>query len=589
VLILALVYIISISLVVGALASWAMNDLNNTTVFKSVSQLHYSATSVTNVAIQSIRYYPIPTSVPTGASAPAPCWAPTAAPSVVSPPVDNFNVAVWCSTVESLNNLLPGLYTRIVTFYACLYSAEPSGAQCKSNPLLTAVVGYDDYPAGRSAHLNQQCNQGVQGVGQCGSSAALLNWVWGTLQTSSAAAATFTSQPTNINAGSGNTAAVTFLDSSNNPVVDDSVTISLATGAPGNFDPSSTLTATTNSSGTATFTNLVLDTGGSYTLTAADGSVSVNSAPFTVTNGTQTVSFGSGAPTNALVNSTYTPTATATSGLTASINIDSTSSTICSISGGVVTFNAAGTCLIDATQLGNSYYSAATQVRQSIKAVSLSGSPLATGSETTGSTTVVTSSAVSAASGTTMLILVSTEDNSSNTSCTSAAAGTALTISSTHINNTSWYSTGSNYYGMCAFTATATGGTSVVTVTLNQGTNYATIQIITISGDASASIGVTGTNSGSGTSPIFSLSTSPSVSTGEILFGDLTTNAIGTQPAWSNSLPVGFPQVASLGGGANSTKFNSGIFLGPSIQTVTDSGGIAATAQWGTIGIEIKP
>ncbi len=61
---------------------------------------------------------------------------------------------------------------------------------------------------------------------------------------------------------------------------------------------------------------------------------------------------------------TYTPTATATSGLTVALTIDATSSAVCSISGGVVSFIATGNCVIDANQAGNGSYNAAPQVQQ---------------------------------------------------------------------------------------------------------------------------------------------------------------------------------------------------------------------------------
>jgi hypothetical protein len=61
----------------------------------------------------------------------------------------------------------------------------------------------------------------------------------------------------------------------------------------------------------------------------------------------------------------YTPTATATSGLSVTITLDS-SSTGCTLSGGSVTFTAAGTCVIDANQAGNGTWLAATQVQQTI-------------------------------------------------------------------------------------------------------------------------------------------------------------------------------------------------------------------------------
>ncbi len=49
------------------------------------------------------------------------------------------------------------------------------------------------------------------------------------------------------------------------------------------------------------------------------------------------------------------------------ITVDASTSTVCSINGsGVVSFNAAGTCKLDANQGGNAVWSAATQVQQSV-------------------------------------------------------------------------------------------------------------------------------------------------------------------------------------------------------------------------------
>ena len=80
----------------------------------------------------------------------------------------------------------------------------------------------------------------------------------------------------------------------------------------------------------------------------------------------QTINFTSVVPTHAAVDeATYTPTATATSGLTVDFTIDPTASSVCSISAGVVSFDAAGTCVIDANQAGNDLYHAAPQVQQS--------------------------------------------------------------------------------------------------------------------------------------------------------------------------------------------------------------------------------
>ena len=77
----------------------------------------------------------------------------------------------------------------------------------------------------------------------------------------------------------------------------------------------------------------------------------------------QTISFTSTAPTNANVGGSYTPTATATSGLTVTFGT-STPST-CTFSSGSVSFIAAGTCTVTADQAGNEGYNPAAQVPQS--------------------------------------------------------------------------------------------------------------------------------------------------------------------------------------------------------------------------------
>jgi hypothetical protein len=80
----------------------------------------------------------------------------------------------------------------------------------------------------------------------------------------------------------------------------------------------------------------------------------------------QTITFTSTAPSNATVGgATYTPTATATSGLTVDFTIDPTASSVCAINAGEVSFIATGTCVINADQAGNENYQAAPQVQQS--------------------------------------------------------------------------------------------------------------------------------------------------------------------------------------------------------------------------------
>jgi hypothetical protein len=81
----------------------------------------------------------------------------------------------------------------------------------------------------------------------------------------------------------------------------------------------------------------------------------------------QAIAFTTTAPTDATVIGTYTPTATGgASGNLVTFSIDPGSASVCSVSSGVVTFNAVGTCKIDADQQGNSTYGDAPQVSQTI-------------------------------------------------------------------------------------------------------------------------------------------------------------------------------------------------------------------------------
>ena len=87
------------------------------------------------------------------------------------------------------------------------------------------------------------------------------------------------------------------------------------------------------------------------------------SQSFTVTVGSQTITFGP------LSNATFGDTpialsATASSGL--SVSFASTTLTVCTVSGSVVTLVGAGTCSITASQAGNASYSAAPGVTQNL-------------------------------------------------------------------------------------------------------------------------------------------------------------------------------------------------------------------------------
>jgi hypothetical protein len=116
------------------------------------------------------------------------------------------------------------------------------------------------------------------------------------------------------------------------------------------------------------------DHAGDCTVTAdQDGSTYFNAAPqatqlINIAKASQTITFTTTAPTDAVVADTgYTPAATGGgSGNPVTLSIDAASASVCSISGGVVTYQHVGTCVVDADQAGTDDYATASRVQQSI-------------------------------------------------------------------------------------------------------------------------------------------------------------------------------------------------------------------------------
>ncbi len=358
---LALAYLVVISLVVAMLSTWVSNDLNNSTKFSSSNSLTVAASGMTDMAIQYVRYNPIISNSQAVAPAVSPlvaCWGGTNISQI--PAIDGDQVAVWCTT--SWNPLVA--QTRTVTFYACPISVL-AGA-CENSAFLTAIVIYDDYPPApaRSAPIQDLCTV------FCGQGMTIQSWQWGSAAggsaTGVAATLSFTNEPSDTTAFASTQASVLVLDSGNNPVVDDTVTLVQQSGpsngsVPGISTPTSVLTAYTNSSGVATFNSIYPQIAGNYTLTAVDGSAVATSTNFVV-GWQRSVISPPPAPTSPTVNGTYTLTATATSGDSVTIN-DSTTS-VCSLSGATLTFKTAGTCTVVFTDpaTGSMVYSPALPV-----------------------------------------------------------------------------------------------------------------------------------------------------------------------------------------------------------------------------------
>jgi outer membrane protein OmpA-like peptidoglycan-associated protein len=69
---------------------------------------------------------------------------------------------------------------------------------------------------------------------------------------------------------------------------------------------------------------------------------------------------------SATLGGTYTPGVSSSAGLTPVITVDASSSSVCSIGGGIVSFLEEGPCVLDANQPGNTNFAAAAQVQQTV-------------------------------------------------------------------------------------------------------------------------------------------------------------------------------------------------------------------------------
>ncbi len=168
------------------------------------------------------------------------------------------------------------------------------------------------------------------------------------------------------------------------PVPGDTYVVTVTGGRSGNpviysIDPSSTSVCSVSGS-TVTFNQA-----GSCVIDANQaGNATYQAAPkaqqaVTVTGGTssgggplgQSITFTSLPPANPVPGDTYVVTVTdGRSGNPVIYSIDPSSTSVCSVSGSTVTFNEAGSCVIDANQAGNAKYQAAPKAQQTVTVTS---------------------------------------------------------------------------------------------------------------------------------------------------------------------------------------------------------------------------
>lgn len=176
VLILAMVFLVVVSLIIAGLLTFSGSSLTASASFTSEQSIESAATSAVNLAIQESRItfasqmenaYGGQT---TPSAQPSACWFNSTGQPLQPPPINNVQIDVWCSMTWqpfSAN-------TRTVTYSACLSTI--SNVQCAATPLLQAVEIYDDYPPGVGVPLVNpvQCNF----YNYCGQSTTQLSWQW---------------------------------------------------------------------------------------------------------------------------------------------------------------------------------------------------------------------------------------------------------------------------------------------------------------------------------------------------------------------------------------------------------------------------
>jgi len=237
--------------------------------------------------------------------------------------------------------------------------------------------------------------------------------------------------------------------------------------------------STTTSVCTVSGTTATMLTSGTCTIQATQAGNSTYAAAtpvshsFTVNGESQTITFGT-IPTQT-VGIPLTLSATATSGLT--VSFASTTPVDCSVSGTTATMLTSGTCIIQATQAGNSVYAAATPVSQSftVNAASQTITFNNPGAQTVGTPLTLSASStsgltVSFASTTTGVCTVS------GTTATMLTTG-ACTIQATQTGNAS-YSAATPVSQ--SFTVNSAGSQVSGTIMLNNNCGSSSVPVITL-------------------------------------------------------------------------------------------------------------
>ena len=183
ILILALVFLVAVSLIVTGLLTWVGTSLSATGTFQNERNVELGLTNGVNLAIHNTRYQ-------FDAGSPTPFLnnpSPELCGTYQIPNESSNNlVNVYCSMIWqpfSAN-------TRVFTYSACAYTATPTSstpaADCAAQPSLQDIVAFYDYPTGGAASPSPnptpctpiQPINNSPGNGSCGETMTQVSWQW---------------------------------------------------------------------------------------------------------------------------------------------------------------------------------------------------------------------------------------------------------------------------------------------------------------------------------------------------------------------------------------------------------------------------
>ncbi|WP_448665067.1 Ig-like domain-containing protein [Sphingomonas sp. CJ20] len=277
----------------------------------------------------------------------------------------------------------------------------------------------------------------------------------------------------------------------------------------------------------------------------------------TVARASQTILFTSTAPSAQIGGATYTPTANATSGLTVSFTIAPASSGVCTITSGVVSFAAAGTCTIEANQAGDAAWSAASPVQQAVTVAPLQAA-----------TITLATSASSVTSGTTTLLTITFANPNAVVSPTIA---TTVSVSSSVL---------ARVVGAAGGTCSSTGSIPAL--------GQIAVGNVSIPANGSCTVTYSFTGATSGTTSFSSTAFTPS---GWPTTSASTSNSVAVSPAVSSIAPTsgaiaGGTSVTINGRGFDTTPANNSVKFGSQNAVVTGATStvLTVTAPSGSAG-----